>query len=110
VTEQIETRDLLAALQRSVERHKAASAEAQLAQEPRSTPSDGEDSHPGSPEGAQRQSVPYGWVLVDNVTRRVLSPAPTREGARETVRRWDETYPSSAGRYSVARLIPDDAR
>ena len=101
--EEVEQVDLLAALQRSINRHKARRGQAQAAQEPRSAPPEGE----GTRETAQSNSAPYGWVLVDNFTRRVLSPAPTREDALQAARRWDEAYPGSAGRYSVARLVPD---
>ena len=50
--------DLYAALQRSLDRHQSHRAEAQAAQEPCSTPPEGEDSGPPVPEGAQGESAP----------------------------------------------------
>lgn len=49
--------DLLAALQASIDRHKATVSQAQAAQEPRSAPPEGEDTG----ETAQGESAPYGW-------------------------------------------------
>lgn len=63
----------------------------------------------GPASAAQGKPGPFGWVLIDSIGDQVLPSVRTRAEALESVRRWDERYPNRAGRYSVARLIPDEA-
>lgn len=78
--EEAETVDLLVTLQRSINRHKASRAEAQAAQEPRSTPPEGQDtretaqsnSAPRDPEPNQAQCEAISrWLYDESDTRTV---------------------------------------
>lgn len=85
--EEVEEVDLLAALQRSIDRHKATVSQAQAAQEPRSAPPEGDSASPGNPKAQKRaetiarRRAATGFRVGDRV--RTTTPKTPRFHARE---------------------------